>query len=73
MGINYLALSDLFQMSNERKDIVNYSIQVQMVEIYNEQVRDLLAEDSTATKYPFSYYYYYYYLKIIKTVKNKHS
>ncbi|KAI9392122.1 hypothetical protein POPTR_006G048650v4 [Populus trichocarpa] len=50
MGINYLALSDLFQMSNERKDIVNYSIQVQMVEIYNEQVRDLLAEDSTATK-----------------------
>ncbi|KAJ6700022.1 KINESIN-LIKE PROTEIN KIN-14L [Salix purpurea] len=37
MGINYLALSDLFQMSNERKDIVNYSIQVQMVEIYNEQ------------------------------------
>ncbi|KAL9398343.1 hypothetical protein Peur_007304 [Populus x canadensis] len=51
MGINYLALSDLFQMSNERKDIVNYSIQVQMVEIYNEQVRDLLAEDSTATKY----------------------
>ena len=70
MGINYLALSDLFQMSNERKDIVNYSIQVQMVEIYNEQVRDLLAEDSTATKYPFSYYYY---LKIIKTVQNKHS
>nr|TKS09937.1 kinesin-4 [Populus alba] len=53
MGINYLALSDLFQMSNERKDIVNYCIQVQMVEIYNEQVRDLLAEDSTATKYPF--------------------
>ncbi|XP_073266190.1 kinesin-like protein KIN-14L [Populus alba] len=50
MGINYLALSDLFQMSNERKDIVNYCIQVQMVEIYNEQVRDLLAEDSTATK-----------------------
>ncbi|KAG6771258.1 hypothetical protein POTOM_022605 [Populus tomentosa] len=38
MGINYLALSDLFQMSNERKDIVNYSIQVQMVEIYNEHV-----------------------------------
>lgn len=74
MGINYLALSDLFQMSNERKDIVNYSIQVQMVEIYNEQVRDLLVEDSTATKYPFScYYYYYYYLKIIKTVQNKHS
>ena len=24
-----------------------------MVEIYNEQVRDLLAEDSSTTKYPF--------------------
>ncbi|KAJ6363449.1 hypothetical protein OIU78_003593 [Salix suchowensis] len=68
MGINYLALSDLFQMSNERKDIVNYNIQVQMVEIYNEQVRDLLAEDSTATKYPLNYYYY---LKIIKIAQNK--
>ena len=68
MGINYLALSDLFQMSNERKDIVNYSIQVQMVEIYNEQVRDLLAEDSTATKYPLNYNYY---LKIIKISQNK--
>ncbi|KAJ6408270.1 hypothetical protein OIU84_011561 [Salix udensis] len=45
MGINYLALSDLFQMSNERKDIVNYSIQVQMVEIYNEQIRSCTGDD----------------------------
>ncbi|KAG4927852.1 hypothetical protein JHK85_054338 [Glycine max] len=37
MGINYLALHDLFQMSNERKDIISYDIYVQMVEIYNEQ------------------------------------
>uniref|UniRef100_A0A0R0EWD3 Kinesin motor domain-containing protein n=1 Tax=Glycine max TaxID=3847 RepID=A0A0R0EWD3_SOYBN len=53
MGINYLALHDLFQMSNERKDIISYDIYVQMVEIYNEQVRDLLAEDKTDNKYPF--------------------
>lgn len=53
MGINYLALNDLFQMSNKRKDIITYDIYVQMVEIYNEQVRDLLAEDSSTTKYPF--------------------
>ncbi|KAL5546337.1 hypothetical protein UlMin_006024 [Ulmus minor] len=53
MGINYLALNDLFQISNGRKDIVSYEIRVQMVEIYNEQVRDLLAEDSATTKYPF--------------------
>lgn len=50
MGINYLALNDLFQMSNKRKDIITYDIYVQMVEIYNEQVRDLLAEDSSTTK-----------------------
>ena len=36
-GINYLALKDLFQLSNRRKDIINYDIHVQMVEIYNEQ------------------------------------
>ncbi|KAJ0100452.1 hypothetical protein Patl1_20469 [Pistacia atlantica] len=53
MGINYLALNDLFQISNERKNVINYDIRVQMVEIYNEQVRDLLVEDSSTTKYPF--------------------
>ncbi|XP_057721575.1 kinesin-like protein KIN-14L [Arachis stenosperma] len=50
MGINYLALNDLFRMSNNRKDIMTYDIYVQMVEIYNEQVRDLLAEDKTDNK-----------------------
>ncbi|TXG70334.1 hypothetical protein EZV62_005269 [Acer yangbiense] len=42
VGINYLALEDLFEISSRRKDIINYDIHVQMVEIYNEQVRDLL-------------------------------
>ncbi|XP_029126779.1 kinesin-like protein KIN-14L isoform X2 [Cajanus cajan] len=50
MGINYLALNDLFQMSNERNEIMKYDIYVQMVEIYNEQVRDLLGEDKTDNK-----------------------
>ncbi|KAK2651878.1 hypothetical protein Ddye_011734 [Dipteronia dyeriana] len=53
VGINYLALEDLFEISSRRKDIINYDIHVQMVEIYNEQVRDLLVEDSSTTKYPF--------------------
>jgi len=53
MGINYLALHDLFQMYNERNDIISYDIYVQMVDIYNEQVRDLLAENKTNNKYPF--------------------
>ena len=53
IGVNCLALHDLFQMSNERNDIISYHIYVQMVEIYNEQVRDLLAEDKTNNKYSF--------------------
>lgn len=47
LGISYLALDDLFKLSHQRKDVTRYEIQVQMVEIYNEQVRDLLAEDSS--------------------------
>ncbi|KAL9155131.1 hypothetical protein ABFS82_10G162400 [Erythranthe guttata] len=50
MGISYLALSDLFEMCEQRKGVTTYEIQVQMVEIYNEQVRDLLAEDSCTKK-----------------------
>ncbi|KAL8489514.1 hypothetical protein ACS0TY_025431 [Phlomoides rotata] len=50
LGISYLALDDLFKLSYQRKDVTKYKIQVQMVEIYNEQVRDLLAEDSGARK-----------------------
>ncbi|CAI9297716.1 unnamed protein product [Lactuca saligna] len=49
MGINYLALNDLFDLSNTREDVVKYELYVQMVEIYNEQVRDLLTGDPTTT------------------------
>ncbi|CAL4978852.1 unnamed protein product [Urochloa decumbens] len=48
-GINYMALNDLFNISTSRED-VKYDIRVQMVEIYNEQVRDLLSEDTSSTK-----------------------
>ena len=47
-----MALNDLFTISTSRED-VKYDIRVQMVEIYNEQVRDLLSEDTSSTKYPF--------------------
>ncbi|KAL4328964.1 hypothetical protein AHAS_Ahas13G0252700 [Arachis hypogaea] len=50
MGINYVPINYLFQMCNDRKDIMTYDIYVQMVGIYNEQVRDLLAEDKTDNK-----------------------
>ncbi|XP_022716667.1 kinesin-like protein KIN-14F [Durio zibethinus] len=46
-GVNYRALRDLFQISNERSDVVKYEVGVQMIEIYNEQVRDLLVMDGS--------------------------
>lgn len=45
MGVNYRALSDLFLISEQRKDTIFYEVFVQMIEIYNEQVRDLLVSD----------------------------
>lgn len=45
LGVNYRALSDLFFLSDQRKEVICYDISVQMLEIYNEQVRDLIATD----------------------------
>lgn len=53
IGVNYRALNDLFHLSEERKDTIRYEIAVQMIEIYNEQVRDLLATDGVNKRYPF--------------------
>ncbi|KDO76227.1 hypothetical protein CISIN_1g001464mg [Citrus sinensis] len=44
-GVNYRALNDLFEISESRKNSILYEVGVQMVEIYNEQVRDLLSSD----------------------------
>ncbi|XP_011659690.1 kinesin-like protein KIN-14G isoform X2 [Cucumis sativus] len=46
LGVNYRALSDLFILSQQRKQTVSYDISVQMLEIYNDQIRDLLLTDS---------------------------
>ena len=51
-GVNYRALNDLFQISQTRKTSMIYEIGVQMVEIYNEQIRDLLVGDSSQRRYP---------------------
>ena len=51
-GVNYRALHDLFEMSQSREHVYSYEIGVQMLEIYNEQLRDLLATDSSHKKYP---------------------
>ncbi|KAA8523524.1 hypothetical protein F0562_009947 [Nyssa sinensis] len=46
-GVNYRALCDLFKISKARLDIIQYEVGVQMIEIYNEQVRDLLVLDGS--------------------------
>ncbi|XP_071689851.1 kinesin-like protein KIN-14I [Rutidosis leptorrhynchoides] len=45
-GVNYRALSDLFLLAEQRIGTFQYDVSVQMIEIYNEQVRDLLTTDS---------------------------
>ncbi|GMP40050.1 hypothetical protein CsSME_00010647 [Camellia sinensis var. sinensis] len=52
VGVNYRALGDLFFISEQRKDSFSYEVSVQMIEIYNEQVRDLLAADGFNKRYP---------------------
>uniref|UniRef100_J3NA46 Kinesin motor domain-containing protein n=1 Tax=Oryza brachyantha TaxID=4533 RepID=J3NA46_ORYBR len=50
LGVNYRALNDLFDIQAQRKDTFCYEISVQMIEIYNEQVRDLLQNETVEIK-----------------------
>ncbi|KAL4361235.1 hypothetical protein GQ457_04G039030 [Hibiscus cannabinus] len=52
-GVNYRSLNNLFKISQNRKTTTEYEIGVQMIEIYNDQVRDLLAAKGSGKKYPF--------------------
>ncbi|KAI7979184.1 Kinesin-like protein KIN-14I [Camellia lanceoleosa] len=51
-GVNYRVLGDLFLLAEQRKNIVSYDVYVQMIEIYNEQVRDLLITNGLNKRYP---------------------
>ena len=42
--MNYRALDDLFSLVHERGDTTKYTVAVSVLEIYNEQCRDLLAD-----------------------------
>lgn len=44
-GVNYRALVDLFDVTAQRKDFQRIEISVSMMEIYNENLRDLIRED----------------------------
>jgi kinesin family protein C2/C3 len=43
-GLNYRALDELFRIKKEREPDSEYTLQVSMLEIYNERIRDLLLE-----------------------------
>lgn len=43
-GVNYRTLEELFQLAGKRKGQYEYIISVSVVEVYNEQIRDLLAQ-----------------------------
>ena len=45
-GVNYRTLEELFRISEERKGVMKYELNVCMLEVYNEKIRDLLVENS---------------------------
>ena len=72
-GVNYRTLEELFHLASQRKGQYEYTISVSVVEVYNEQIRDLLASPlplgHSAKKYAFfivfSVYFYVKYLNSI--------
>lgn len=48
-GVNYRTLEELFKISKERGDTFNYDISVSVLEVYNEQIRDLLSTSSSSS------------------------
>ncbi|CAI9767042.1 unnamed protein product [Fraxinus pennsylvanica] len=46
-GVNYRTLEELFKIASERSETFAYSISVSVLEVYNEQIRDLLATSAS--------------------------
>ncbi|KAK9271462.1 hypothetical protein L1049_027053 [Liquidambar formosana] len=49
-GVNYRTLEQLFKIAEERKETCTFNISVSVLEVYNEQIRDLLATSPTSKK-----------------------
>ena len=49
-GIIYLTMTDLFQQIEDRKDESTAEVVVTFLEIYNEEIRDLLAKPGSPTQ-----------------------
>lgn len=43
-GVYYRAIDELFQIINERSQNYEYSLEISLLEIYNEQIRDFFGE-----------------------------
>lgn len=48
-GLYFSAVEELFDKINERKKLIDYEIGVSFVEIYNENLRDLLPKKGLQT------------------------
>ncbi|XVF15315.1 hypothetical protein REPUB_Repub09cG0140900 [Reevesia pubescens] len=49
-GVNYRTLEQLFQITKERRETFMYNISVSVLEVYNEQIRDLLSTAPTSKR-----------------------
>ncbi|KAJ9560585.1 hypothetical protein OSB04_005745 [Centaurea solstitialis] len=49
-GVNYRTLEALFDTVEKRKDTFSFNISLSVLEVYNEQIRDLLATSRTSKK-----------------------
>ncbi|XP_057962155.1 kinesin-like protein KIN-14R [Malania oleifera] len=49
-GVNYRTLEELFKIAKERSETYTYNISVSVLEVYNEQIRDLLATSPASKK-----------------------
>lgn len=47
-GVNFRTLEEVFRVIKERQELFRYDVSVSVLEVYNEQIRDLLASSSQA-------------------------
>lgn len=48
-GVNYRTLEEIFRIIRERQGLYHYEVTVSVLEVYNEQIHDLLLSGSQPT------------------------